>query len=261
MKTMTNLAKALLIATLFAVAPNAFGQSIEENNPQEKYRIKIVRDEKSKKEVVDKTFQSKEEMDAFIKENNIKVEELPVLSYKDQEKKCSKEEMNLCTKMVFIEKDENTGSKKRKSLHSGKEEVNMNTTIIIKNGAPANIQEMTEWESATEAAAPGEPSGGKPVQPSLRDQPGKIYIALSELSLYPNPSGGNFHISFRTEQPADVTLRMTDMTGKQVYFNIVRNHQGLFEKDIFFAGGLPKGTYLMEAAAGDQRVTTRVVVQ
>lgn len=261
MKTIINLAKALIVATLFAVSPNVIGQSIEENNSQEKYRIKIVRDENGKKGVVDKTFKNKSEMEAFMKENNLQVEELSALSSKNFGKKGGKEEISCSTQVVFIEKRENTEGNKKKSLRNGKEDAAMNTTVIIKKGAPANIQEVIEWETIPEAATPAEPASTKPVQPSLRDQPGKESAALSELSLYPNPSGGNFHVSFRTEQPADVTLRMTDMTGKQLYYNIVRHHQGLFEKDIFFAGGLPKGTYLLEAMAGDQRVTTRVVVQ
>jgi len=85
--------------------------------------------------------------------------------------------------------------------------------------------------------------------------------AITGLKLYPNPNQGQFHVSFTTGQPSDVSLRMTDISGKQVYADVIKGHSGSFDKDIYIRPALSQGTYLLEAEANGQKITTQVVVQ
>lgn len=266
MKTMNQLATALLTAVLLAVTPNAFGQKAEEHLSQQNYRLNFFGEESGNKEVIEKSFYNRDEMQNYFKEHNPQTEDFsettppPAEEITPHEIKHSTGETAKHIRVVVAEKRDGKEGKKKKSQRLSNGLSSTNTVFIIEKKVSASSKSTPTWQTAEEAILP-DPSGGGQKEPPLSNADPSTGTPLSELSLYPNPSGGNFHVSFRVAQPTDVILRMSDINGKQVYFNLIRNHQGLFEKDIFFAGGLPKGTYLLEAIAGEQRVTTRVVVQ
>jgi len=72
MKTIPTTAKLLLLTVFTTATSILFAQSAAEPKAgTQQYRINIVKKENGKKEKIDRTFSSKEEMEAFAKANNI----------------------------------------------------------------------------------------------------------------------------------------------------------------------------------------------
>jgi hypothetical protein len=55
-------------------------------------------------------------------------------------------------------------------------------------------------------------------------------------------------------------LRVTDLNGKEVYAETFSGYSGRFEKEIKSAN-LSAGTYIVDIQAGNEKETTRVVMQ
>lgn len=78
--------------------------------------------------------------------------------------------------------------------------------------------------------------------------------------VYPNPNAGLFTVQLDLERDRNVTLRIFDLAGKQVW-----GHGGDLPygewKHTLHLGDLPKGTYLLDVTSEGQRVAQRVVIQ
>jgi hypothetical protein len=79
MKTIRT-SKTFLLSMLLLAASALFAQSAATgktaSQDEKKYRLYLVKDENGNKEVIDKTFSSKEEMDKYIEQNKIDVPEV-----------------------------------------------------------------------------------------------------------------------------------------------------------------------------------------
>ena len=81
-------------------------------------------------------------------------------------------------------------------------------------------------------------------------------VKLFDLSVLPNPSDG--HLNIRFDQTGnDVTLKVVDLLGNEVYFNQENNISGAYNRslDLNF---LPKGIYLLQLESGNA-VTQRKI--
>jgi hypothetical protein len=287
------LTKALLALAVFAINP-AFAQ--QQNTGAENYHIKIEKDENGKKEVIDKNFTSKEDMNAFLQEIN-EVPELPeppmppappeppavsalpnlpdmpegadgfnLCIVKDDNGKMEVTNLNFSTheemeaymkqnkitapnilsddikadgkqirRIVIIDKEEsNTTGGNKPTTESKHETVTINKTII-----------HTDKTGQT-------PPGGSTGLSEAKN--------INDVRVYPNPSDGHFYVDFNVVNTADVTVRLTDMEGKEVYSETMKNFQGPFAKSIY-SHQFAKGTYLLEVTAGNEKSAMKVAVQ
>ena len=311
MKTLSGIATTLLLVVVVATSLNLSAQSTDEKVDKEKYHINIIRDENGNKQVIDKTFSTKEEMDAFIKENKLDIPDLPMLI--DTAMSPGQSGNKKSKKIIIIEREEGSAGGKTdldiafenfspeeraaliqemldkkdrkveiKQLHTnsnfaqekvtvlergeGKTGSNTELDIDFSNFTPeerANlIQEMMGINGSQieirqtqniSMASEKEPSHGTTGLSGIE--------AVSNLQLFPNPNNGQFHISFNTRQPANVQLRMTDMSGKEIYNEIVKSNNSTFNKDITLPPAISAGSYVLEAVCNGQKITTQVVVQ
>ncbi len=84
--------------------------------------------------------------------------------------------------------------------------------------------------------------------------------SISNLSIFPNPVSSSARISLSLDNPAEVTLRVFDMSGKLYKEVTVRNTttgENLFDLD---ASGLSNGTYVLAATVGNIRTQSRLFV-
>src|SRR5690606_5847193 len=75
--------------------------------------------------------------------------------------------------------------------------------------------------------------------------------------IYPNPSSGKFTIDFGSALEEDAELRITDVTGKEVYR---RSIQALTESSSIDLTQLPGGVYLVRVQQGEQGVVIRLTL-
>lgn len=81
----------------------------------------------------------------------------------------------------------------------------------------------------------------------------------ANVTLYPNPSNGQFKLIMNTKQDADYTLQLRDAQGKLV-FNEMLNVNGNFVKDYDFES-LPKGVYFLNLQSDEESIVRKVVLQ
>jgi hypothetical protein len=112
------------------------------------------------------------------------------------------------------------------------------------------------------AAVQGSGLWGRPVSQVLFASP-ENDPALSGFSLeaiYPNPVSETAYLRYRIQRPADLTLTISDRTGKRIeVIEYAGQLPGIYEKKIQ-TGYLPQGIYLFTLQAGIYKTTQTVVI-
>ncbi|MFN8323889.1 MAG: alkaline phosphatase D family protein [Chitinophagales bacterium] len=79
------------------------------------------------------------------------------------------------------------------------------------------------------------------------------------ISCYPNPSVNEVSIQYYLYQPANVTIQLTDITGKTIYIQKVPHaEKGLFNTEADLSG-IAAGNYLLSITAGDKIYSKKLV--
>ncbi len=84
--------------------------------------------------------------------------------------------------------------------------------------------------------------------------------SLSGLSLYPNPTGGNFTLNYTLANAGSVTISIYDYLGKKIE---TKTTTGVTGSNLVTLSGseYSKGIYLVEIMAGDKKETKKLIVQ
>lgn len=85
-------------------------------------------------------------------------------------------------------------------------------------------------------------------------------IGISDLNVYPNPSDGNFTISFTTDNTEDVRVVVMDLSGREVFAGIYGNTNGQFIQPMNIQN-LSAGTYLLQLQSGKYTHTSRIIIK
>lgn len=330
MKTI-HITKILLLLVAVAVSQNIFAQKKTE---KDEFRINLTRNIDGKKEKIDRSFATKEEMMAYMIDNKL---DMPAMtgepregkaSVKVCEKKVIKSGDKVCTdkKISITEKEEGSIAGKinleiaTSDLNAGERATIIQSLMNIKGSKVEMKQEVSNATATNEKPVTGKKititekntgADGKTdleiatndlnaeerasiIQTLMNIKGSKVEMkqeqanmaklnkenssrgsalpdplqvnntgneAISGLQLFPNPNNGQFHLAFNTGKQADVTLRMMDINGKLVYSDVVKDATGKQDKDIYIRPALSNGTYVLEAEANGQKITTQVVVQ
>ena len=89
---------------------------------------------------------------------------------------------------------------------------------------------------------------------------GLPHISDFQVSVYPNPSNGQFSVKVEVSQSSEVQFEIVDMNGKTVYNESHPCTTGTNLKDITLQNIAP-GTYLMKVKSGCNLVIEKVVVR
>jgi len=81
-----------------------------------------------------------------------------------------------------------------------------------------------------------------------------------KVSVYPNPSNGQFSIRIDVPQSADVQIEIIDINGKSVFSETHQCSSGTNVKDISMQN-MAQGTYMLKSKSGGSVVVEKVVVQ
>ncbi len=80
-----------------------------------------------------------------------------------------------------------------------------------------------------------------------------------QVDFYPNPTTGQFKLSFNLDSKDQTEIQIYDMNGKRVYHESIGDFKGSYSKDIDISGN-GKGTYFLKISQGKNGVTKKVVV-
>jgi len=79
------------------------------------------------------------------------------------------------------------------------------------------------------------------------------------VSLYPNPTHGILHLSFRLDNPQAVTISVSNIQGMEVYTEIFHNSDGVINKTVDL-NHLPKGVYFMNISGVDGTAKKKIIL-
>lgn len=85
------------------------------------------------------------------------------------------------------------------------------------------------------------------------------FSAVKDMNIYPNPASSQLHVSFDIIENTDVTIKLMDLTGRQVYSEIYTNGNK-FEKDIDISG-FTKGVYNLQIITSGDLINKKIVVE
>ena len=114
-----------------------------------------------------------------------------------------------------------------------------------------------------------DPNGGAYKAPSWTSfiyftMPGSNRIGVStvinDLDVYPNPSRDVFNISFNTKQKQDITLRIRNIVGEEIYTEDLKQHDGTYTKAISLEN-YPKAIYFLEIETGVGSINKKLILQ
>ena len=83
---------------------------------------------------------------------------------------------------------------------------------------------------------------------------------LTNISVYPNPSRGEFNISFDLENKQDVYLSITNYLGEVVFTEELKDQQGQYDKTVDL-GNKANGIYMMNITTNNQNINQKIVIQ
>ena len=83
---------------------------------------------------------------------------------------------------------------------------------------------------------------------------------LTNISVYPNPSRGEFNISFDLESRQDVNLSITNYLGEVVFTEELKGQEGQYNKTIDL-GNKANGVYMLNITTNNQNINQKIVIQ
>lgn len=85
-------------------------------------------------------------------------------------------------------------------------------------------------------------------------------LELEDLSFYPNPSSnGRFKVRFKVPAENELSIKVSNMGGKEVFSRYFERFGGLYSETIDLSGQ-EDGIYLLEISQGKKRLTKKIVI-
>ena len=78
--------------------------------------------------------------------------------------------------------------------------------------------------------------------------------------MYPNPSRGEFNISFDLESRQNVYLSITNYLGEVIFTEELKDQEGQYNKT-FDLGNKANGIYMLNITTNNQNINQRIVIQ
>jgi hypothetical protein len=85
-------------------------------------------------------------------------------------------------------------------------------------------------------------------------------LAKSEPHVSPNPSNGTFTVSFETEKPETIQLKVFDLLGQLIKQESPVTVSGTYAQQLNLTQ-MPKGIYLLQIKAGEESTSRRIEIQ
>ena len=114
-----------------------------------------------------------------------------------------------------------------------------------------------------------DPNGGAYKAPSWTSfiyftMPGSVRLEestiINDLDIYPNPSRDVFNISFKTANKQDITLRIRNIVGEEIYTEELNQFDGTYTKAISLEN-YPKAVYFLEINTTEGTINKKIALQ
>ncbi|HUM46973.1 MAG TPA: T9SS type A sorting domain-containing protein, partial [Chitinophagales bacterium] len=105
-------------------------------------------------------------------------------------------------------------------------------------------------------------SKGLKVTKSCRDGSSEGTAGLASLSVFPNPSNGNFMLTLNlnNETLLQATIQIFNSMGQRIHEQTASLNRGYLAEEIHVGNNLHAGIYIVRVIAGDQQFSSRMVI-
>ncbi|MDZ7845796.1 MAG: PKD domain-containing protein [Owenweeksia sp.] len=86
----------------------------------------------------------------------------------------------------------------------------------------------------------------------------QAHIIANTLAVYPNPTQGRLQLSFTTDKPGDIEVKILDLSGRLVKALTVEHQAGEFNRELDIAN-LADGSYMLKIQNSETTVIRRIV--
>ena len=83
---------------------------------------------------------------------------------------------------------------------------------------------------------------------------------INDLDIYPNPSRDVFNISFNTASKQDITLKIRNIVGEEIYVEELNQFDGTYTKVISLEN-YPKAVYFLEINTIKGTINNKLILQ
>lgn len=88
----------------------------------------------------------------------------------------------------------------------------------------------------------------------------KSNLKPSQLSYYPNPNNGRFNLKFKLDQQNEVTVKVMDILGNEVYKERIVDFNGSYDNQIDLTGK-EKGIYILQIIQKKKALTQKILIE
>ena len=88
----------------------------------------------------------------------------------------------------------------------------------------------------------------------------KSNLKPSQLNYYPNPNNGKFNLKFMLDQKEEVTVKVIDILGKEVYKEKILDFNGTYDNQIDLTGK-EKGIYILQIIQKRKALTRKILIE
>jgi subtilisin-like proprotein convertase family protein len=85
-------------------------------------------------------------------------------------------------------------------------------------------------------------------------------LTIKDLSIYPNPSEGQFNIQFSSESENNVKISVHDLLGRKVFENKYNKTSSAFNENILLKN-VTSGVYLLTVVDGDKKEEKKIIIK
>ncbi|QQS31222.1 MAG: PDZ domain-containing protein [Sphingobacteriales bacterium] len=165
-------------------------------------------------------------------------------------------------------------SKERKGTWMGKD--NMEKVIIIKDGQQGDVVFMNENGEETRikmvkviitepnddemqilSSAMDKIANNSDAK-TITNQPEAL--GINNLSLFPNPNQGQFTLSFDAASNQPTSVRISDLSGREIYREDITNIEGNYTKELDISSN-SEGIYFLQIVQGDKILVKKLLLQ
>lgn len=88
----------------------------------------------------------------------------------------------------------------------------------------------------------------------------KNNLKPSQLNYYPNPNNGKFNLKFNLERKGEVTVKVLDILGNEVYKEKILDFNGIYENQLDLAGH-KKGVYVLQVLQDKKALSRKILIE
>jgi len=82
----------------------------------------------------------------------------------------------------------------------------------------------------------------------------------TQLNYYPNPSHGKFSLSFHLDKKGEVTVKVMDILGKEVYQEKILDFDGIYDNQLDLTGN-EKGIYVLQIIQNKKTLSRKILIE